>query len=259
MDTNKIEKWFSNYTNKIIEENNEGVENLELKRKHCYKVRDEAVVIAESAGLDKEDTDLARIIGLLHDTGRFEQYAKYNTFVDAKSKNHALLGIKIITQQEVLNGLAPELTGIIYSAIENHNRAAIYNNLPQRAELHSRIIRDADKLDIWRIVTNVYLDDTISNKKTINLDLPDIPEISDKVYEAVMSGKIIKSADLQTVNDFRLLQIAWLYDLNFKKTAQLLVQREYIDLLFSVLPVTEKTTCLRKKINNDLQKILKYS
>ena len=41
--------------------------------------------------------------------------------------------------------------GIIKKAIENHSKLKIEENLDERTLLHSKIIRDADKIDNYRV------------------------------------------------------------------------------------------------------------
>ena len=43
------------------------------------------------------------------------------------------------------------MTNIIKKAIENHSRLEIEENLDERTLLHSKIIRDADKIDNYRV------------------------------------------------------------------------------------------------------------
>lgn len=66
---------------------------IALKIAHTYRVADIAARIAGAEGLSAEDVDLAWLCGLVHDVGRFEQVRRWNTFRDADSASHALLGV----------------------------------------------------------------------------------------------------------------------------------------------------------------------
>ena len=62
---------------------------IALKISHIERVSQKAKELAISLNLSQEDINLAELIGLLHDIGRFEQIRIYNTFMDKDSVNHA--------------------------------------------------------------------------------------------------------------------------------------------------------------------------
>ena len=105
--------------------------------------------------LDKENIELAKLIGLLHDIGRFEQIKQYNTFSDKDSIDHGKLGVEILFKQGKIRNFikSAKYDEIIKKAILNHNRKEIEKGLNPKELLHSKIIRDADKIDILYIMT----------------------------------------------------------------------------------------------------------
>ena len=147
IDKEKALKAFYEYVSRYNPED----EKIMVKIEHIQRVAKNANDIAENLKLTREDIDLAWLIGLLHDIGRFEQVRLYHTFNDGKSVNHAEIGTKILFK----NGLIREFIEdkqydeIIKIAILNHNRPAIETGLTERQLLHSKIIRDADKVDIY--------------------------------------------------------------------------------------------------------------
>ncbi len=78
-----------------------------------------------------------------------------------------------------------------------------------------RLIRDADKLDIWKVVTNYYAERDRQRNVAIELDLPDTPVCSQNVIDLLNSRRFIRMRDLKTLDDFKLMQIGWAFDLNF--------------------------------------------
>lgn len=66
------EKTFLDYVSNYYVD---GIDNLMIKRKveHTLRVRDNSKIIASSLKLTDDEIDLATLIGLLHDIGRFEQ------------------------------------------------------------------------------------------------------------------------------------------------------------------------------------------
>ena len=55
-------------------------DKIQLKIVHTYCVVDAAEEIATRMHLREEDVQLAKIIGLLHDIGRFEQIKRFHSF-----------------------------------------------------------------------------------------------------------------------------------------------------------------------------------
>ena len=76
-----FERYVSNYDMNDI--------NIKLKYDHSYRVMELNKKYATLLGSNKEDIELASIIGLLHDIGRFEQLKVYHTYDDFKSVDHA--------------------------------------------------------------------------------------------------------------------------------------------------------------------------
>ena len=95
IDIKKAKQEFKEYVKNYDIEN----PKIALKIAHIERVASIAKNIAESLKLPKEDVELAELIGLLHDIGRFEQVKRYNTFVDALSANHAKLGVEILFKE----------------------------------------------------------------------------------------------------------------------------------------------------------------
>lgn len=58
---------------------------MNLKYAHSLRVAALSERIAQSLSMEKEDIDLAWLIGILHDIGRFEQLRRYQTFFDYRS------------------------------------------------------------------------------------------------------------------------------------------------------------------------------
>jgi putative nucleotidyltransferase with HDIG domain len=98
----KIESWFENYTKQFKSQEKNYNQNINLKKEHTYQVCNEITRLGKSINLNKEDLTLAQTIALLHDVGRFEQYDRYGTFADCKFEEHAQLGVKILSQKNVL-------------------------------------------------------------------------------------------------------------------------------------------------------------
>ena len=209
---------------------------LDLKQAHTRRVCEAIVDIGQDEGLSGEDLLMAEATALLHDIGRFEQFRRYKTFSDARSENHALLGVKVIQENAILDGIDSQTTQTILRAVKCHNRAALPARENGRDLFFMKLLRDADKVDIWRVVTDYYRDVRHERNQTIELNLPDTPEISDVVCRSLMKGEIVQMKDIGTLNDFKLLQIGWIYDVNFRRTFQIVREKGYLGRIREALP-----------------------
>ena len=84
---------FESYLNGYDREN----DRIKLKIIHTYGVVKQAEELAERMHLSTEDTDLARLIALLHDIGRFEQLKRYDSF-EPGTMDHAAYGVKVLVE-----------------------------------------------------------------------------------------------------------------------------------------------------------------
>ena len=164
------------------------------------------------------------------------------------------LGVKILKEKDVLNGLHDSLKDLVYRIISYHNRPCLPDGETDTCLFYAKLLRDADKLDIWRVLTRHYRGSDGSSNSAIELGLPDTPEISDKVYETVMSKKIVDFHHVQTSSDFKVLQIGWIFDVNFKPTLNAVISRNYIDEICGALPASEKMETIKKVVDHYVEK-----
>jgi len=92
IDIEKAKKVFDEYTKNY--DINDG--KVALKVAHILRVSELSRKIAISLNLSQEDIQLAELIGLLHDIGRFEQIKRYNTFIDNKKDFYIQFNNEII-------------------------------------------------------------------------------------------------------------------------------------------------------------------
>ncbi|MFW6129439.1 MAG: HD domain-containing protein [Candidatus Aminicenantaceae bacterium] len=230
-----MESWFENYVLRFKSPDQKYTQNIEIKKDHTYRVCEEIISLGKSLHLNKQDLDLAKTIALLHDVGRFEQYECYRTFSDFKSENHAQLSIKVLNQENVLEGIEKNTAEIIHCSILNHNKASLVQNETGRCLFFSKLLRDADKLDVLYVVTDYYHNGKMHSNESLELELPDDSYISDEVYNDLVSGKIVNHSNIRNLNDLKLLQMAWIYDVNFPHTFQLIQKREYLEKIRDAL------------------------
>jgi hypothetical protein len=238
-----LKRWFADYCATFTMPSEVDQRNIAIKREHTHQVCLNSIRIAEDLELDQQDTRLSEAIALFHDVGRFPQYQRHKTFDDSISVNHAVLGSKVLLENNVMGGLSQHERDMIVRSVTLHNVFTLPEGLDKRALLFARLIRDADKLDILRVVIEYFEQDEGSRAEAVALGLPDVPEgYSPAVLACLVRGEMARKDALTTLNDFKLLQLAWLYDLNFACSLRMVVERDYIRKISKMLPRTEEIT-----------------
>ncbi len=245
----KIRQWFDGFVAGFYGDDEYVNANIKLKEDHSKRVCDEILFLAEELGLDENNRLLAETIGLLHDVGRFPQFVKYKTYHDPKSINHCLLAVSVLKEHKVLDALEPAERQIILDALEYHGVKELPKNLDEETLLFCRLIRDADKLDIYRVVIQAYTQqrDDPANFK-FEMELPDEPTCSPDIIEAILNGEHIDYAKLRTWNDMKLINLAWVYDVNFIPTLNRIKERRAIEAITELLPDTPDIRKVRDKV-----------
>ena len=84
--------------------NNYDIENpkIKLKYDHSIRVMELSLKYAKKLNFSQEDINLAYMIGLLHDIGRFEQAKRFDNFVELETIDHADLGCKILFEENLI-------------------------------------------------------------------------------------------------------------------------------------------------------------
>lgn len=249
-----LKKWFSDYVSRFYTDDQEYNRPIRLKEEHTKRVCGNIIMIGKELGLLPEDMVTAEIIALFHDVGRFRQYELYGTFVDALSENHGRLGLKQLGIHKVFSGFQKDKKLLISKAIAFHNAAHLPEDENEKALFFMRLIRDADKLDIWKVFLDYFTEKRFSD--AISLGLPDTPSFSEKALESIYRREFVKIKDLKTLNDFKLLQISWVFDINFVPSFRLIKKNNYIGMLESALPPDEKISGAVKVARNYVEERL---
>jgi putative nucleotidyltransferase with HDIG domain len=230
----EVLSWHRSYAELYHSDNIDCQEHILLKQKHSIRVAGLSGAIARKLELSYEDIVLAKIIGLLHDIARFEQYTRYQTFNDKVSFDHGEFGVKIISKVPPLEAINSNLRAIIHCAVLHHNKIEIPLDLPTRERLHARLVRDADKLDI------IYL--TCKKIQNGSKFPPAFPvrngKLSSEIIQAIARKQQMDYDMIQSLNDFHLLKIGWVYDLNFKPSLAIIKKRRNINIIQAALPAS---------------------
>ncbi|MCL4475936.1 MAG: HD domain-containing protein [Nitrospirae bacterium] len=249
--------WFSDFCRSFYSAHEEDQRNILLKEEHTRNVRGNMRRICGELSLSSEGILLAETIALFHDTGRFPQYAEYKTFIDAVSVNHALLGVEILNEKKVLADLPEKEQELVLQAVKFHNVYALPDIEDDEGLFFLKLIRDADKLDIWRVFIEYYEAPPEERASAVGLGLPEGAGYSEEVLSSLYEKRVVSLSSLKTLDDFKLLQLSWIYDLNFKASLKLLLAGNYIDRIVRTLPRSDEIRrvppFLREYIHQRLQ------
>lgn len=198
---------------------------IALKIGHILRVTQKSREIAENLNLEAEDINLAELIGLLHDIGRFEQIRIYNTFYDKDSINHGEYGVKILFEDNLIREFIQDdsYDEIIKKAILNHNKPRIEEGLTDRELMHAKIIRDADKLDIYYTLLTEKLEDSYGCKDFSK------EKITDEIYREFKENHMIDYKNLKTNADMLVAHIAYIFDFYYNYSLNIVKENNYIE------------------------------
>jgi len=230
-----IRQWFDGYVRTFYDIDPDGLRNIQLKVKHTRNVCAVMDLLAAGEGLSGEESRIAGATALLHDVGRFPQYRRWRTFRDSDSDNHARLSVEVIREQDLLGGLGPEEQLLIEEAVRFHNLFQAPEQVQSPTRLFIQLIRDADKLDIWRVFLDLYALPEEERASAATLGLPDLEGFSPACLEALAEQRVVRLDQCRVLNDFKLLQISWAMELNFTSSYRMLLERGYIPRLAATL------------------------
>lgn len=239
-DLDFFKSWFSDYCKSYYSSDAEDQKNIALKEEHTFSVCGNIVEISRRMSLDQNEMLLAETTALFHDIGRFPQFARFKTFRDSISVNHGLLGAETLRDAKVLHSLPPDEQEKIVKAVKFHNAFSVPRNVGRDIAFFIRLVRDADKLDIWRVFLDYYENPAGDKPSAVALGLPEDQGCSAEVISLLYEKKIISLAVVKTLDDFKILQLSWIFDLNFKPSYELLAERQYIGRIIAHLPRTEE-------------------
>ncbi len=212
---------------------NYNLANSEIERKvgHSYRVAEISGEIARSLNLTDEEIELATLIGLLHDIGRFEQQTRYGTYNDMCSIDHGKLGVEILKKDAYIRNYIKDdkYDNIIKTSIYNHNKYEIEEGLDEKTLIFCKIIRDSDKLDIMYEAIEIFWEE--------NLKVTD--DITKKILKDFKDGKQILNQDKETQLDGVVSIISFIFDIYYKESFKMIKENEYINKIMNKFEIED--------------------
>lgn len=231
---------------------------IRLKYEHTFRVAALCDEIAASIGLEGEVKDLAWLLGMLHDIGRFEQLRRFGTFVDAESINHAEFGANLLFGRDgetaiirsfVADG---EEDALIEEAIRYHSAYRLPESMDARTLQYSNILRDADKVDIFRVNVEFDLED-IYNCTTEDLRTCGItPEVLACVHEKHAVLRALKKTTMDNVVG----HICLLFELVFPRSVEIVRDQGYLEKLLRVTSDNPSTQAAMEEVRQEVTRYM---
>ena len=247
----ELTRLYDAYVDTYRDESGELPVMMRLKRMHTAFVVRNAELIADGEGFSEEEREVALAAALLHDTGRYEQLKRYDTFRDSDSVDHAVFSHDIVVEKgwldkadrvdSVTSGretASPFWSGresgeakkeSILRAVLYHNRRDLPGNMDSLTEVASHTVRDADKLDIFRV-----LEDRVEHTDwrgdlrafwNLSVSAPPNPD----VVECIEKGRPVDYQNIKSLSDFVLIQVGWMVsELHFATSRRLCRERNHL-------------------------------
>ena len=230
--TDNTLNWFKNYTNKY-KVNGKFSSMHAVKFEHSKRVCEIACSIGKSMEQNNErEKWLAYSLGLLHDIGRFPQYSEYGTFLDSQSFDHGDRGETILAQEFIWNGISEEDKQCLMTGVRCHNKKDVPSNLSEEKLKWCFLVRDADKIDIFRMIqqridNNTIFDILPRHKKFKGL--------TNTLVEEIGQDSMGSYNNARSLQDYRLIQLTWGVDLNFPISVNTLQEEGIFDKIIEDL------------------------
>lgn len=257
-------------------------EKIKLKIDHTYRVAGLCQTIAESLGLSEPDVDIAWLLGMLHDIGRFEQIRRFGTFNDVQSVDHAEFGADLLFKEGLIRKFAEgyyeecELarsgneeaeqiiknnehhnkdTGLLEMAIRQHNKYRVKEDLTERQRMFCDILRDADKVDIFKVNADIPME-IIYDVTTEELKNG---VITKEVLESFYKKETVLKSVRRSAVDHIVGHISLLFELVYKESYRQAREQGYVykllDFKSDVPEVNAEFDDMRKYVDEFLMEI----
>ena len=230
----KAKEEFIKYTEKFNLED----ENVKRKQQHSIRVMEISKQIATNLKLNEEQIQLATLIGLLHDIGRFKQYTEIGLGDNLEGFDHGDYGAKVLFEEELIIKFIEtnKYDEIIKKSIKNHNKFSIEAGLTQEELLFAKLIRDADKIDILYESLYIFYK---NNEEQVSEST-----LANKIYVQFKKGELIKkekNVRLKFIDDITCV-IAFVYDINYKTSFEIIKEKDYINKILDRYNFKDKST-----------------
>lgn len=180
---------------------------IKLKYDHSIRVMNLMMKYAKELGFDSYEVELASVIGLLHDIGRFEQLKEYDSFNDKETIDHATLGVKLLFEDSLIKKFWSNKDDyeLIKFAIKNHNKLNIEKIDNEKFFKYAKLIRDTDKIDILYVYG--VSDELKVRSENISISKP--------ILNCIKDNKTVSYDLINNKNDDLSVSFSYIFDINY--------------------------------------------
>ena len=236
---------------------------IKLKIDHTYRVADIAERIGNSVGAD---SDFSWFLGLLHDIGRFEQLTQYGTFKDADSVDHAELGADMLFKDGLIKSFpilsfsgshtsgknGSDWKRIAETAIRLHNKLSLPGGLDKETELYCKVLRDADKADIFRVLTEPPYDE---RNQRIVAESSDGSVAREDVMNCVHEHRCVPRRSDFTPFEALISQCCMAFELEFPESVKIVREQGYLWQLMNLGVVNAEVSGQLETLRAEMERV----
>ena len=210
-----------------------------LKLEHTLRVVELSEILAKSVfdENDSEGMNTAKIIGVLHDIGRWQQM--HNRSLSDTDSDHGEMGVALIIENNILDGIPENTQHIILTAIREHNKK-YSDEFDGMTQMFVDIIRDADKIDNFFVEVKDYANNPLEKSMQKVLPFSDEHRLSHDIYDCIMNNRLADSSARKTKIDFKFFKMAWCYDIKLAKSMEIIREKQYIHDIFNDIQNPDK-------------------
>ncbi|MBF0452268.1 MAG: HD domain-containing protein, partial [Candidatus Magnetomorum sp.] len=225
-------KWFTHHVADSRSNSQIPAIYIDWYEKHTLNVCEHIVNICESLSLTHSEKNIAETIALFHDLASFEQLWEYR---HKQLARYPSVSLKRADTEQLFSSCTEREHEIIKKAIAFHNLKTLPILDDTEILFYTRLIRDADKLDLWRQMAEYCKQKNDSIYQLIWPQLANTSEMSDIILKTINENATVLFTNVKTLNDFKLLQISWIFDLNFTESFRQLKKNSFIETILSDL------------------------
>lgn len=219
-----------------------------IKKEHSLRVAEQCYLLADKLQLNEDEKYLSFFIGLFHDIGRFKQLVDFNTFNDSKSVDHADYSVEVLKNGKFGHKLNDEQFELALLAIKYHNKRDLPKGLSEDQLMFAQLIRDADKLDILKVLTDYYSNPKATPNHTLTWEMPKGIAVSPAVSKQILNGVLVSKEKVQNELDIKVMQLSWVYDINYKPSFEIVMQKRFLEKIYNSLPKNDGVITIYRKI-----------
>ncbi|MCL2009471.1 MAG: HD domain-containing protein [Synergistaceae bacterium] len=215
-DLEKIKEMFESYARSF----DLSIPMIRVKHTHSYDVMRVGERLTDELAWNADAKNAGLAACLLHDAGRFSQYRDFGTYNDGASVDHGERGYEELLSESARYASATdgEAWEAILQTVKWHNKKSLPELAPEVMPF-CRLVRDADKLDVFELVQrrmdNGTIEELLPRHK---IDAPLSGPLLDEIEEN-WSGSYKNASSLL---DFLLVQLTWALDVNFAPSLRML-------------------------------------